>query len=195
MRFVGVDATTPGERILANDADADAHKACATALARVNEHVLAIRSKIGGGPAPALSATSSLSISVSMRAERARRASNAGALLQARPPRELPTPRSSAYERYVATPLGQLFEAIIARHGAKFPAVRDELKEKLPRLVEQAGVTTVVGLLQMPSAQLDEMLSPQLRALVIAFAKRTNNEQQIQQQQQQQHQQQQQLQQ
>ena len=157
-----------------NESDVDAHRATASALARVNEHVLAIRARVGGGVVPAMSTTSSLSASVSLKVERARRASNAGALQMARGTSDsrVSLSSSSAYDRFKGTQVHALFESIIERHGQKFPAVRDELREKLPLIVERTGATRNDELLAIAPTQLDALLSPQLRLLVVAFAKR-----------------------
>lgn len=64
---------------------------------------------------------------------------------------------------------------IITKHGAKFPAVALELKEKLPRLVVGAKITMVADLLATPQAKLMSeplLFSPQLVSLVTAFAKK-----------------------
>lgn len=79
------------------------------------------------------------------------------------------------FNRCRDTECGKLFELIITKHGAKFPAVALELKEKLPRLVVGAKITTVADLLATPHAKLMAeplLFSQQLVSLVTAFAKK-----------------------
>jgi hypothetical protein len=69
------------ERIAVSESDADAQKACASALARLVEHVGTLQRQCGAGALPP--STSALATSLNLRAERARRASNVGMLQQA----------------------------------------------------------------------------------------------------------------
>ena len=105
----------------------------------------------------ARAAEPSLKLSLSNRVVQARRASvitelpNTTALDDDDDAADASTPRTSAtkrqeldkvetaFQRCADTQVGRFFTAIIAKFGARFPAVEEELKVKLPLLTEEGA--------------------------------------------------------
>jgi hypothetical protein len=65
--------------------------------------------------------------------------------------------QQSEFEACANTDVGRFFASIIAKHGARFPAVQMELERKLPVLVRQAHVTTVEQLLGLSKEKLADL--------------------------------------
>jgi hypothetical protein len=129
----------------------------ATSIANTNEMFERLGMMVGMS-----AATQERKLHVSQRAASARRESFVTAM------RSLPADeqkddeddvgaQQSEFEACASTDVGRFFVSIIAKHGARFPAVQMELERKLPVLVRQAHVTTVEQLLGLSKEKLADL--------------------------------------